>query len=206
MKLTLVRNPFANVARIIAKIERPNRPPEWLESALRELAANVVEADIHNAKFVPLRSEVRTNIKALKKAAARFASALDCISLLEMPADGIECLPRAGNAARSIISLCDNALSINPGKAGAPKQPGRTICAFVIVEAWSTTRRGKAPSKNDLTAQSACDFYWQACDGPPTSRGEYIDWGRHIEEARKLKDAPIRVFIRNEMQRYRMGT
>jgi hypothetical protein len=200
-RITLVRNPFASVARIIAN----GKPTGWLEKALQELAPNVV-TDIGNAKRTPLRSEIRANVKVLKEAAKRFESALNRVSLLDLPAVESKYLPEAHNAARSIISLCDKALSITPGKAGALKEPGRTICAMIIIEAWALARRGRAPSKNDLTAQGACDYYWRACEGPPTNKGENIDWSRAIAEARTLKDVPMRNFIHNEMQRYRMGT
>src|SRR6476620_10310037 len=102
-KLTLVRNPFPNVARFIAKGEA-----RWLASALSELATNVT-TDIHNAEFVPLRKDVRADIKRLQTATKRFEHALDEVSkrLLELPVVESECLPNVRVAVGSVAALCE---------------------------------------------------------------------------------------------------
>jgi hypothetical protein len=184
---------FASVAR---KIGNPR-----LEKVLAQLATNV-ETDVHNAKSVPRRADLREDVGLLKKQAEGFEKALSRISkgfrLLALPIGAIECLPNARKTARDVTELCDEALSIISPKAGASKKPGRVTCALIVIEAWSFVH-GKPPGANNAKAQEACEDYWRAYGGPPIGKGDPGNWRRTIKSALAVRSA-LRRYIRDEIR------
>jgi hypothetical protein len=184
---------FASVAR---KIGNPR-----LEKVLAQLAANV-ETDVHNAKSVSHRADLRGDLGSLKKQAEGFEKALSRISkgfrLLDLPIDAAESLPNARKTTRDIAAFCDKALSIISPKAGAPKKPGRVTCALIVIEAWHFAR-GRPPGANNAKAQEACDDYWRAYGGPPIGKGDPGNWRRTIKDALADRSA-LRRYIRDEIR------
>jgi hypothetical protein len=168
---------FASVAQRIGNCR--------LEKALRHLSAQI-EIEIHNAEFVPLRGDVRADVKRLKEQAQRFERALDCVSqrVMDLPVLEIDCLSKARQAMLSVVALCDKSLSIISGKGGALKKPGRVTCALIVIEAW-TFVNGRTPGHNNDAAQEVCDEYWRACGGK--REGDPSKWYRHMTAALKSK-------------------
>jgi hypothetical protein len=183
---------FASVAR---KIGEPR-----LERVLGKLAHDV-RTEIHNANFVSLRSEVRSDVKQLKTNAERFEKALDRISkrLLDLPIRGHEVLPYARQSLRKVIEYCDESLSIISDKGGVRKQPGRITCATIVIEAW-TFIKGKTPRANNPKVQETCDEYWRACGCQPIGGSDPGNWRRAMAEALQ-RHSRWRDFIRNEIER-----
>jgi hypothetical protein len=181
---------FASVAR---KIGNPR-----LEKVLAQRAADI-ETELHNAKFIRKPSNVRDSFKLLKGEAQHFEKALNKISLLDVPASAIGCLPVARKAVREVSALCDVALSDISVKRGAPKRPGRVTCALIVIEAWAFAR-GRLPGANNPKAQEACEDYWQAKFG--LSIGKEDDpgnWRRTLKEALADRSA-FRRYIRDEIR------
>jgi hypothetical protein len=185
------RPSFVDVARVIGDCR--------LEKALRELATTV-ETEIHNAGFVPLRADVRADVRRLKTEAKRFEIALNRVSKrsLELPIRESECLPAARQAMHNIVALCDKTLLIIPDKGGRVSKPGRITCAVIVIEAWAFVR-GRAPSANNERVQEACDEYWRAI-----GKGGSSNWRRSITAARKNEGA-LRHYIRDEIRRCAEG-
>lgn len=184
------QSPFASVARKIGS--------RRLEKVLAQLAANI-EIEVHNAKFIPKRSDARNNFTLLKGEAQRFEKALNKISLLDVPANAIECLPRARKSMREVSALCDVALSNVSAKPGAPKRPGRVTCALIVIEAWAFAR-GKPPGANSPKAQEACEDYWRACGNRPIGKeGDPGNWRRTVKDALADRSA-FRRYIRDEIR------
>jgi hypothetical protein len=181
---------FASVAR---KIGNPR-----LEKVLAQRAADI-ETEVHNAKFIRKPSNVRDSFKLLKNEAQRFEKALSKISLLDVPASAIECLPVARKAVREVSALCDKALSNISVKRGAPKRPGRGTCALIVIEAW-TFARGRLPGANNPKTQEACEDYWRASGGPPIGKeGDPGNWRKTLKEALADRSA-FRRYIRDEIR------
>ncbi|HYV72275.1 MAG TPA: hypothetical protein VE970_19510 [Pseudolabrys sp.] len=184
------QSPFASVARKIG-----NRR---LEKVLAQLAANI-RTEVHNAKHIPKLRDVRDNFRLLKGEAQRFEKALGRISLLDVPASAIECLPDARKTTRDISALCDKALSNISVKRGAPKRPGRVTCALIIIEAWDF-ERGRLPGANSPKAQEACADYWRANGGLPVGKeGDPGNWRSTLKEALADRSA-FRRYIRDEIR------
>jgi hypothetical protein len=179
---------FASVARKIG-----NRR---LEKVLAQLAANV-ETEVHNAKHIPKRSDVRDNLKLLKGEAQRFEKALNKISLLDVPSAAIERLRVARKTTRDVSALYDNVLSNISVKRG-PKRPGRVTCALIVIEAWAFAR-GRPPGANNAKAQEACEDYWRAYGGSPIGKGDADNWRKTIKDALADRSA-LRRYIRDEIQ------
>jgi hypothetical protein len=167
---------------------------------LEKLAVNI-QNDIHNAKFVSLRSEVRSDVKQLKTNAERFEKALNRISkrLSDLPLSSLELLPYARQSIHNVIEWCDESLSIISHKGGVRKQPGRTTCAMIVIEAW-TFIKGKAPRANNPKVQEICDEYWRACGCQPIGGGDPGNWRRTMAEALQ-RHGRLRDLISNQIVR-----
>src|SRR5262249_17316777 len=100
-----------------------------LEKALRQLASEVGK-EIRSAKSTPLRAQVRNDVERLKAETKRFETALNRISLMDLPSTNTDCLPQARQTIRDIKALCDATLSIHSAKGGVRKKPGRVTCAM----------------------------------------------------------------------------
>lgn len=186
-------SPFANIAR---KIGDPR-----LERTLEDLAANV-RNEIHNAEFVSPRADVRDDVKRLKAEARRFEIALNKVSkrMLDLPAREIDCLPKARQAMRDVIALCDKTLSTTPAKGGRSKTPGRVTCALIVIEAWIFVHH-EGPGANNVDAQEVCDDYWRACGGQAIGKeSDPSNWRRPITDALSGQSA-LRRNIRDEIRR-----
>jgi hypothetical protein len=186
---------FGDVACQIAKGSRPI----WLEEALKGLSTIVAERIRRDAEFSePI--DVRDDVELLKKRAIDFKEALDNVSKRQRQLDpeNIEYIPVARNMADKMIDLCLDTLQITVVSRGRPSQPGRLICAVIVVELWAAVR-GKAPSANNPKAQEACRGYWIACGCEPIKTG----WKRTIDAARL---SPLRDWIRGEIRRMAEGT
>jgi len=175
-----------------------NKIGDWrLEKVLQQLASQV-EINIHNAKFVPLRAEIRSDVKRLKAETKRFENALKRIPLMELPCTEIDCLPQARQTIKDINALCDMTLSKHSAKGGATKKPGRIICAMIVIEAWAFVRGGP-PGANNRIAHEICDDYWRACGYETVGQGHPGNWRRTLTEALS-KQSPMRRYIRGEIQ------
>jgi hypothetical protein len=186
-------SPFVSIAR---KIGDPR-----LEKTLEELAVNV-KNEIHNAKFVSLRTDVRGDVKRLKADARRFEIALNNVSkrILDLPAREIDCLPKARQAMRDVVALCDKTLSTTSAKGGRSKAPGRVTSALIVIEAWVIVHQ-EAPGANNVDAQEVCDDYWRACGGQPIGKeGDPSNWRRPMIDALSSQGA-LRRYIRDEFRR-----
>jgi hypothetical protein len=185
---------FASVAREIGKPR--------LQLALEELADDV-RRQISLAGFVPLRSDVRKDVKQLRTDAERLDKTLTRLSKerpLDLPFPRDLDLPHARQSIRSLVEWCDKSLSVIPAKGGAPKQPGRTTCAIIVIEAW-TYAKGKAPRANNQTVHEICDEYWRACGN--ASLGEPRNWRRSMDDA--LRHGRSRRHYQDQIQRHTTG-
>jgi hypothetical protein len=187
---------FDDVARMIGDPR--------LAIALQALARNV-RAEINNAEFAPLPSDVRDALGQLKTTAAAFQDALRRVDKywLEMPFEGHPddpCRQVARDITPKVIAFCDRALAITDVKRGARKHPGRVTCALIVIEAWAYVR-GRPPGHNNEDAEAACDAYWRAAGCQPIGKGDDIgNWTRSLSAARKI-GGRRRNYIRNEIRR-----
>jgi hypothetical protein len=173
-----------------------------LEWVLEQLADDV-RREISLAGLVPLRSDVRKDVMRLRTNAERFDKALNRISkrLLDVPFPrGLAFLPRTRQSIRKLIEWSDKSLSVMPAKGGVRKQPGRTTCAMIVIEAW-TYARGKAPRANNQKVHEICDEYWRACGY--ASIGELRNWLRSMTDA--LRQDRLRRHYQDQIQRHTIG-
>ena len=181
---------FASIAR---KIGEPR-----LEWALEELADHL-RRDISNASLVPLRRDVRNDVKQLKADAARLDKTLTRLAekrLLDLPFPRELEVRHARQSIRKLVQWCDKSLSVISAKGGVRKHPGRTTCAIIVIEAWTYTK-GKAPRANNQKVHEICDEYWRACGRP--SIGEPRNWRRSMDEALRHR---LRRHYQNEIRRH----
>ena len=167
--MMLKRNEAPSFARVAHKIGEPR-----LVRVLEQLARNV-QTDIHNAKFVRKRSEIRSSVKKLKADARRFYRTMERVILFELPFHDLRNVRRE---TRNVIEWCDRNLRVVSDKGGVGKKPGRATCAIIVIEAWAFIR-GKTPGANNHTVHSICDEYWRACGcasvGDPRIRDNLAD-------------------------------
>ena len=185
---------FASVAREIGKPR--------LQLALEELA-NDVRNEISNANFVPLRSDVRNDVNQLRTDAERLGKTLTRLSeerLLDLPFPRLLKSPRTRQSIRNLVEWCDKSLPVISAKGGAPKHPGRTTCAMIVIEAW-TYAKGKAPRANNQKVHEICDEYWRACGS--ASIGEPRNWRRSMDNA--LRQDRLRRHYQDQIQRHTIG-
>jgi hypothetical protein len=180
-------------ASIAGKIGEPR-----LEWALEELADHL-RREVRNASFVPLRSDVRKDVKQLRTDAERFDKTLTRLSrerLLALPFPRQLELRHTRQSIRKLVQWCDKSLSVISAKGGVRKHPGRTTCAMIVIEAW-TYAKGKAPRANNQTVHKICDEYWRACGY--ASIGEPRNWKRSMDEALRHR---LRRHYQNEIRRH----
>jgi hypothetical protein len=163
-----------------------------------EKLAGRVETDIHNASFVSLRSDVRNYLKELRKQAERFDKALSRIFKYyhHLPVKEFTDLPDVRQPVKALMEFCDNSLSVVSDKGGREKEPGRIICAMIVIEAWSFAK-GKAPCANNHTVHTICDEYWRACGYQ--SLGDPRNWRTSMVDALR-NDSGERRLVQNEIQ------
>jgi hypothetical protein len=181
---------FDSVAR---KLGEPR-----LEWALEELADHL-RREIRNASFVPLRSDVRNDVKQLRTDAERLDKTLTRLSkerVLDLPFPRELELRRTRQSIRKLVQWCDKSLSGISAKGGVRKHPGRTTCAIIVIEAW-TYAKGKAPRANNQSVHEICDQYWRACGY--ASIGELRNWRRSMDEALRHR---LRRHYQNEIRRH----
>jgi hypothetical protein len=171
---------FASVAREIGE--------QRLEPGLAQLACHV-QTDIHNAKFVRKRSEIRSSVKKLKADARRFYKAMERVRTFELP---IHDLRNVRRETRNVIDWCDRSLRVVSAKAGVGKKPGRATCAMIVIEAWAFVH-GKTPGANNPKVQEVCDEYWCACGyesvgGPRNWRTSMADALKERNGLRLIRD------------------
>ena len=184
---------FASVAREIGKPR--------LQLALEELADDV-RREINFASFVPLRSDLRKDVNQLRTDAERLGKTLNRLSKerpLDLPFFRELDLPHARQSIRKLIEWSDKSLSVISAKGGAPKHPGRTTCAMIVIEAW-TYAKGKEPRANNQKVHEICDEYWRACGCQ--SIGEPRNWRRSMDEALRHR---LRRHYQDQIQRHTTG-
>jgi hypothetical protein len=187
-------NEASSFASVAHKIGEPR-----LERALRGLASQV-HNDIHNANFVVPRSEVRKAVNDLKANAQGFNKALDRMGLFHLFHLPLHDFRNARKATQNVIKWCDQGLSMVSGKGGTRKQPGRAMCALIVIEAWTLTK-GKAPGANNHTVLAICDEYWRACENKPIGKyGDPRNWRTSMADALASRDR-LRHLIRDEILR-----
>jgi hypothetical protein len=174
---------FASVAR---KIGEPR-----LERVLAQLGDRV-RTDIHNAKFVRKRSEIRSSVKKLKADARRFYRTMERVSIFELPLHDLRNVRRE---TRNVIEWCDRSLRVVSDKGGVGKKPGRATCAMIVVEAWAFIH-GKTPGANNHTVHAICDDYWLACGYQ--SLGDPRNWRTSMADALASRSGSRQV-IRNDI-------
>jgi len=184
---------FASIAQAIGNPQ--------LEAALVALS-QWIETDIHNAEFVPKRSEVRADLKKLKAKTREFEIALNRVSqqrLLELPISADDDLFLARQAIEAISKLCNDTLSSISPKGGVSRKPGRVTCAMIVIEAW-TLAKGRSPGASNWTVQEICNNYWLACGGEPIGSDDPGNWRRSIADALS-KQSALRRSVRSEIAR-----
>jgi hypothetical protein len=182
----LKRNEAPSFASVAHTIGEPR-----LVRALEELA-HQVRIDIHNAKFVRKRSEIRSSVKKLKADARRFYRTMERVRTFELPFHDLRNVRRE---TRDVIDWCDRSLRVVSAKAGVGKKPGRTICAMIVIEAWAFIH-GKTPGANNPKVQEVCDEYWLACGYG--SVGDPRNWRTSMADA-LASHSRLRLFIRDEI-------
>jgi len=119
---------------------------------------------------------VRKHLKSVKDGIRRFEATLNAAdngwAELSYPIDYDTRAVR--DALAKLGEVCDRGLAEVP-KGGHPSEPGRLICAIVVVEAW-TKVHGQQPSAASRQPQQRCDDYWRACGYP--SLGYPRNWER----------------------------
>jgi hypothetical protein len=183
----LERNEAASFASVAHSVGEPQ-----LERVLAQLARNV-RIDIHNAKFVRKRSEIRRSVKKLKADARRFYNAMERIPLVELPFHDLRNVRRE---TRDLIGWCDRSLRVVSDKAGVGKKPGRATCAMIIIEAWAFVH-GKTPRANNHTVHAICDEYWRACGNQ--SLRDPRNWRTSMADA-LASHSRLRHVIRDEIR------
>jgi hypothetical protein len=163
-----------------------------LEPVLTQLARHVLR-DIHNAKFVRKRSEIRNRVKKLKADAQRFYNTMARVPTFHLPFHDLRNIRRE---TRNVMDWCDRSLRVVSDKAGVGKKPGRATCAMIVIEAWAYVR-GKTPRANNHTLHAICDEYWLACGNQ--SLGDPRNWRTSMADALASHDR-LRPFIQEEIR------
>ena len=184
--MMLKRNEAPSFARVAHKIGEPR-----LVRVLEQLARHV-QTDIHNAKFVRKRSEIRSSLKKLKADARRFYRTMERVRTFELPFYDLRNIRRE---TRNVIEWCDRSLQVVSDKAGVGKKPGRATCAMIVIEAWAFVH-GKTPGANNHTVHAICDEYWLACGY--ASIGDPRNWRTSMADALASRSR-LRNFIRDEI-------
>jgi hypothetical protein len=182
-------NEAPSFASVACRIGEPR-----LERVLQALAVNV-QNEIHNASFVSRRSDVRNGIKDLKSEALQFNKALDRVSkhFLSLPFYDQRSVRQA---IHDVIEFCDKSLRVVSDKAGRGKEPGRTTCAMIVIEA-RTLVKGKPPGANNHKVHEICDEYWRACGNQ--TLGEPRNWLGAMADALANRSR-FRRFIHDEIR------
>jgi hypothetical protein len=174
---------FASVAH---KIGEPR-----LEPVLAQLARHV-QIDIHNAKFVRKRSEIRRSVEKLKADARRFYNTMERVCTFQLPFHDLRNVRRE---TRDLIDWCGRSLRVVSARAGVGKKPGRATCAMIVIEAWAFVH-GKTPRANNHTVHAVCNEYWLACGYKPV--GDPRNWCTSMADALKERSG-LRHSIRDEV-------
>jgi hypothetical protein len=138
----------------------------------------------------------------LRADAERLGKTLSRLSderLLDLPFPRLLKLFRTQQSVRNLVEWCDKSLPVISAKGGAPKHPGRTTCAMIVIEAW-TYAKGKAPRANNQKVHEICDEYWRACGY--ASIGEPRNWRRSMDEALRHR---LRCHYQDQIQRHTTG-
>jgi hypothetical protein len=170
-----------------------------LEKVFRELAFHI-NTDIRNAKSVPLRLEIRSDFRELKAEVKRFEVAISRAGkhLLELTSTEIEYLRAARQTVDRLNGMCDRVLSDISDKGGRNKEPGRVICAVIVIESYKFTK-GRFPGANNKRLQQVCDDYWVA-SGQETL-GDLGNWRRSLIAALALNNA-LRREVRDQVREW----
>jgi hypothetical protein len=182
----LKRNEAPSFANVAHKIGEPR-----LVRVLEQLARHV-QTDIHNAKFVRKRSEIRSSLKKLKADARRFYRTMERVNAFELLFQDLRNVTRE---TRNVIEWCDRSLRVVSDKGGVGKKPGRATCAMIVIEAWAFVHR-KTPGANNHTVHAICDEYWLARGY--TSIGDPRNWRTSMADALASRSR-LRNFIRDEI-------
>jgi len=160
---------FAHVARIIAKGE----PPEWLAPQLATFSPAV--------SAVQITPEVRQRYKKrLRRMQEAVATMIELFPLFDRSDDPrFDHAPMVGDINESLLNLRDWLEQFARSGKGRRPHFGRELCADLIVHYWRKCH-GRAEPRSDK-AYEACEEYWRACGGEPSS--DIQNWRKMVQDA-----------------------
>jgi hypothetical protein len=180
---------FAAVVEVIAK----GPPPEWLVGWLKAFSEKVgsdfkITPDVYR-QYKRRMKQVREAVDTLSNLVSSLPEGLLPEVLLEF--DEIR-----------EPELKDWLDQISRQDKGRRPHVGRELCADVIVWCWEHIR-GKVKSRSD-TLYLACEEYWRACGGEPSS--DIQSWRRMVEHAAtRGRSSDFGVFMTHNMLIHTLG-
>jgi hypothetical protein len=145
-------NPFARVARIIAKGE-PS--PEWIVRGLEQFSDMVGR----RSSLRPKQAE-----RALAETHEAAKALMRYLPLYQHLPTGFGCPDEVTVVLGALPKIVKDLERVNRKKpSGRPLDVRREICAAVIVEIWKLIHGEAEPRSEQL--QQACNEYWRACGG-----------------------------------------
>jgi hypothetical protein len=182
---------FADVA---AMISAPNPPPDWLAPIL-EMLSNIIDDKITSKRRVQLDDILERTYQA--------AVTLNCYLPMYYHLFG-------GCRPPDEIAACLGALPwiIRDLKRARPKphkgrkpQPGREICAAIMLESWRWLRSGTGGARTE-PLQDACKAYWAACGCRAIGKDDLREnWRRPLEAALSTDHVWLRDLFRQAEQK-----
>ncbi len=218
---------FANVARKITGDD----PPEWLVDTLMNWAPCLV-IDRCVASRQPSRSEMKKKLQRIRDAASLIVRELhdgatrgflDAAPPTEIPYHGhidpMLCdLIQSAEHGIDSLSTADGKTKAGRNKAGPPSSfHPKTLCAAIILEAWTFVHEVEPAPKNQKAA-AAADLFWNVLmedlsmkavkeriekiiNKEQKSWGEPLNrWRHHFEQAKKPAVSNIRQDIRRHLE------
>ena len=182
-RLTLVRNPFPDVARIITK---GAPPPDWIADGLWHFSG-IVEPYKQGARTVS-RDDFCHIIEEMHEAAKTLARYLPAFQHAERHLPSFQCPDEVRTVLTGLPKIIADLERLKGGpRKGRRPDARRKFCAEVIVEIWKLVHGRAEPRSQHL--QEACNEYWQACGNAEIgATGDLENWRRAAERAAAADD------------------
>jgi len=186
-KLTLVRNPFTDVARIITK---GAPPPDWIADGLEHFSGI-----IGPRPSIPGRAQFERIIEEMQEAAKTLVRYLPAFQRAESHLPSFQCPDEVTSVLAGLPKVIADIERLK-GEPRTGRRPDvrRKFCAEVIVEIWKLLHGKAEPHSERL--KEACNEYWRACGNAEIGDvGDLDNWRRAAKRAAGKDNAGTRVVL-----------